>query len=1077
MPPPSLERKEQPLSWQQKDKLKGPFKSEDRPRRRSSFQLPPVPFTPEPKQNSYTEQFRRRRSQQEQVDQSPRTNGKRRVERRRSNEDVGERKSLQETEEENGYHHSLAAMDTTVEKKLSRTSEDVVAAMSGKGSDCPIDQDQRKTTKAMTKKRRAPCGRSTVALAAAGVATVIVAGGFAVCYLYPTSPAATSIRIVIRKMEQNLVLLLNNEAIPLAMTLKEVVREKGMMLLRSRRLMNLARAADALVEEKLRGSLELARWTPVSFELVEDAPEHLRSAVWATVEVLKLFLEGIQAHLQTLFEFIKQQMGEDSELLDRVRALISSLTEVLNHCEEWTTSQLTKFGVIDGRRSSDQFLSLLEGNRAVIQSIGEGISTQESQTLQEVQRLEKHRDTVASATDEILLKTRDFALESIASVKMAALDAIELRGQQRYERIRREFDQALEESKQITRQLELEGWDESEVERQARMIVMKQFLMTEGAVDKKVVDLVAEEQESFQAESNDKCSADHDEEEQENIVSPTAPIEQGATEVLNLGVEEDIRVSIEVAMEGQVTIETLVVESTRFDDSLENEELVQGHASRSLDDDTCEDEDQGVKETLVTVKDMETGEEEGSVIAEVLMDTTSMNDAVVEHTVSTFESHNVSGGDVLTLDGTRLHVVIPGEGTDMELDVEVEKVAYESTEQVGVERVTSDVRTRIAIQPVSVETEIVEEQQSDELLPQAENVLVHEEVLVASDVDVEVQSEKVDTEVIFNVEKDASEVDTVFTVREDVGKTEAESLSHDTTVKQEVPDREASPLKEIARELHAVSEQQAKELQELEQLEQALLEKEGELVEEELRAIAEEEELWSRTDQALPADRVTNENPGLTEVVEVPAELKSDSWQSSLDIPKSALPGSVLMQIGMFSVTFIGLAVLTAYLLIRYRKRAQAPRRRRRWRKLAEIDAEVVVLLPEASSDEEDDKEQASMDVLELISSISVKTTTVLTSDDEKADDEEKPSDITGAQVESDQEEENTTPVSESVSSQTTAIEHFQTTVENTTTPRSDASADSIDTTHVSVSTPPALRLQTPDTSQRTSRRRHQIRT
>ncbi|KAL3667148.1 hypothetical protein V7S43_008087 [Phytophthora oleae] len=1120
MPPPSLERKEQLLSWQQKDKLKGPFKPEDRQRRRNTIQLSPVPFTPEPKQNSYTEQFRRRRSQQELADQSPRANGSRRMERRRSSEDAGERRnglhpSLHTEEKldnrrENGHHHSPAAVDAAVEKKLPRSTEDVVAAVSGKGIGCslpPMDRDQRKAT--MTKKRRAPCGRSTVALAVvAGVATVTVAGGLMVCRLHPSSPAAASIRIAVGKVEQTLIMLLKNEVMPLARALEEVVRDKGITLLRSRRLRSLARAADALVEQKLRGSLgftKLAADTTVSFKLVEDIPGQLRSAVLAAIEALQLSGEGIQVHMQTLFKFIEQQMGEDTELLNQARsfllAVVSSLTEVLRQCGEWTTSSLDRIGfkpgVIDESLSSDQFLSSLEGNRAAIQSIGRGITAQKSQTLQDVKRLKKRRATIASDTNEILSKTRDLALESVVRVKMAALDAIQLRLKQSEEQYARAVEQILKDNEQTLRQVEREGGAKLVEESQARVTgiaaaALKQY--SEERAGEKLT--VTEEQEASETESPDEHATvdqSHIEEEQESAVSPAVPTEQGSTEDLDLGVEEDVQISVEFAMENQATldlVETLVVESTPSEGSLGSEHLAEEQESGSLEDvlvgdHICEDEAQVVEENLATDKEVETGEEKHSFVTEVFVD---LNNGAVEntHEVTTLGSQNLSGGDTFTQEGTymekdRLNLVVSVEGTDMELDVEVGKVAYERTEQVEVEQVISDTRTRIAIQPGSVEKN-VEEQHSDELMPQAENGFVHEEILVASDIEIEVQSEEMDGGVILEVEKDVNEVETVITALEHVGETDS-VLRQETTVEQDTSPLDEGiagdlQLEEAAREQEAL---EAKEIQELEQLEQVLLEEEGERVEEELRAIAEEEELWSRIDQVPSADEVTKENAEQVEVMKVTAELKNDSWRSSLGIQVSALPGPTLTQIGLFSVAFIGLAVLTAYLLVRYRKRGlltQPPRRRKRWRKLADIDAEEVVLLPEVSSDEEDDKEQATskMDVLEVASSISVKTTTMLTSEDEKADEEEKPSELIEEQGKPGQEEEKITPVSESLVSQTTVVELASATVDHTTTtPHSDASA--VDSDLASVSTPPASRLEISDTSQRTRRRRRQIRT
>ncbi|KAF1787279.1 hypothetical protein GQ600_3753 [Phytophthora cactorum] len=453
-------RKEQFVTWKQQreaSKTKSPTaKTEPRQRRRSMEAVPME--RQETMAATYTKQYlQRRRSQADTTrnGQQRRSSGCERMERRRSSTDAGavsdplngkepfpqpqlDEKLLENGHKENGYHHSV---DTTV---ATDPIEDVVAA-AGKGIGtendgrfATIDRDQSvKVT--MTKKRKAPCGRSTMALAVvAGVVTVTVAGGIAVCRVYPSSPAAISIRFAASKMEEFLFILLS-----------ELQNERRVLLMST--------------EGRLAGSSGL---TAVATVYLEGIPRH---AVSSLLGALKLSLEWIQSHVHTVFTLIEQELGGDSELFDQVQsflmAALSSLAEALTQGAEWTRSSLNhvlewtglKSDVNDVSLSSDEFLAPLETNQAAIQSIGRGLTTHESQALQDVKRFEKRRLTIAFDTNAILAETRDFALESVVSVKMAALEAIERRLKQLEEQYARSFDQALKEYERTSRQVEKEG--------------------------------------------------------------------------------------------------------------------------------------------------------------------------------------------------------------------------------------------------------------------------------------------------------------------------------------------------------------------------------------------------------------------------------------------------------------------------------------------------------------------------------------------------------------------------------------------------------------------------------------------
>ncbi|KAG6975726.1 hypothetical protein JG688_00002088 [Phytophthora aleatoria] len=1174
MPPPSPTRdgrKEQFVTWKQQreaSKTKSPTaKTEPRQRRRSMEAVPME--RQETMAATYTKQYlQRRRSQADTTrnEQQRRSSGCERMERRRSSTDAGavsdplngkepfpqpqlDEKLLENGHKENGYHHSV---DTTV---ATDPIEDVVAA-AGKGIGtendgrfATIDRDQSvKVTMTMTKKRKAPCGRSTMALAVlAGVVTVTVAGGIAVCRVYPSSPAAISIRFAASKMEEFLFILLSelqNEVRPYSKHLVELMRMKWLALLKNGRLEKAACAADVLLKEDLRGSSGL---TAVATVYLEGIPRH---AVSSLLGALKLSLEWIQSHVHTVFTLIEQELGGDSELFDQVQsflmAALSSLVEALTQGAEWTRSSLNhvlewtglKSDVNDVSLSSDEFLAPLETNQAAIQSIGRGLTTHESQALQDVKRFEKRRLTIAFDTNAILAETRDFALESVVSVKMAALEAIERRLKQLEEQYARSFDQALKEYERTSRQVEKEGGAgvlaEIAVENQAHVdaaaALPRALTSDEKILDENPAELpVSEDHEP----PNDGFATDQsDIAAQEDRLPEELPESAMLTkkDAPEEGNREEIQIVTELVKEGLMAIdlaEAPAEERSSPEEALESEHVVEEQAEipadfaekdqltadLSVGDHVSEDQDFVIaklaEENLVTAELESTdkvvaGKTEEVFVTEVVV---GLGDAVLEmertqvELTELLESHNLSEVDSSTRemeDRLKAHFSVPADGTNLELDVEVDKQE--------VERAFS-VRTRIATQPGIEEDDSLEEQKkhTTELTEAEKHAQVQEEISIADDTQIYVQGEEMNAEIVFKVEKDADEADAVAKELQRGEESELVSVrNHDqAAAEKETQERDVGTVDEaqqqtgdvqlkqdvhtaISNEIETLETVVAKEIQELEQLEQVLLQTEGERVrvEEELRAIAKEEEIWLLTEQAsaegeaYQQDSVPDQRS--TATIDRTADTKSEG------IPAPTLPGSALTQIGLLSVAFLVLAALTAYLLIRYRKHGllSRPPRRKRWRRLADMnesDTEEVVLMPDDSSDEEEDTDQAASkevhdEVIELTSSVEVTATTIEASDDEEAANEEK----TAATHKIVQEhEELVENESDSKTSRTVVVGRAQTstyTVDHPATSSSDASADDSSAANVSMSTPPAPKKETPDTSQRTRRRRRQVR-
>ncbi|KAF1784661.1 hypothetical protein GQ600_16717 [Phytophthora cactorum] len=433
-------------------------------------------------------------------------------------------------------------------------------------------------------------------------------------------------------------------------------------------------------------------------------------------------------------------------------------------------------------------------------------------------------------------------------------------------------------------------------------------------------------------------------------------------------------------------VRTLVLPERESDD----DEEAKG-SLRQINDGTGS---RGWKENLVTAELESTdkvvaGKTEEVFVTEVVV---GLGNAVLEmertqvELTELLESHNLSEVDSSTRemeDRLKAHFSVPGDGTNLELDVEEDDIEQQK-------------------------------KHTTELTEAEEHAQVQEEISIADDTQID-------------VEKDADEADAVAEELQRGEESELVSVRNHDQAAAEKETQNQDVHTAISNEIETLETVVAKEIQELEQLEQRVR------VEEELRAIAKEEEIWLQTEQAS-------------------AEGEAYQQDSSEGIPAPTLPGSALTQIGLLSVAFLVLAALTAYLLIRYRKHGllSRPPRRKRWRRLADMnesDTEEVVLMPDDSSDEEEDTDQAASkevhdEVIELTSSVEVTATTIEASDDEEAANEEKTA-ATHEIVE--EHEELVENESDSKTSRTVVVGRVQTstyTVDHPATSSSDASAD-----------------------------------
>ncbi|CAI5731265.1 unnamed protein product [Peronospora farinosa] len=456
----------------------------------------------------------------------------------------------------------------------------------------------------------------------------------------------------------------------------------------------------------------------------------------------------------------------------------------------------------------------------------------------------------------------------------------------------------------------------------------------------------------------------------------------------------------------------------------------------------------------------------------------------------------------------------PVEKTDMKLVEELTAIADKSFEEIEAKQPLADARTRVAAQTGIVAEGFTENQVIEMTQCFEEDCKV---ILQAVDKKTGTQTEQLDAK---SVLKARANVDgaMVFT---DLRPTQGESASihryDEAVVEVEIQKGSVNVAVEAQRKRTGYLEIEvnadaadagaltdddmlesdrivtAKEILELEQLEQVLLQEEAERlrVEEELRVIAEEEIIWLETDQALAEgvisqkDAVEQSMIDVTKHAKVVADFKSEDRQSSPRDTLLGLPRPILTQIGLFSMTFLVLAALTAYFFVCHRKRGfltRSPRRHMRWQRLAHVDeseAEEVVLLSDDSSDEEDNTDaavvkQPKTKVIGQMANVDVEAIELVSSESEEDVEKEK----IGANRDNAEEEEDMVKKEDlnAVRSRLIATERARTiiyTSDHSDTSNLDALADG-DVASVSLMAP---RQETPDTSQRTRQRRRGIRT
>ncbi|GMF38917.1 unnamed protein product [Phytophthora fragariaefolia] len=1121
--------------------------------------------------DTYTEHFlrRRRSSSADSGAAVERRNGLTLALQREDQRAVGETLELR------GNGHQEAAVqedveeDSAVEKAPQRAS---VAAESGKGI-AAVDgggfgnRDQGEKA-AMTKKRRAPRSRSAVALAVlAGAVSVSAAGGIAVCRMYPSSPAAISIRLAAGKAGEKLyplLLVLQNEVGLYAKKVNEGLRAEWLMLLRSDRLEELACATQRLVEQ-IR---YLIRTTSIVDTLAKSTRGQLHQVVLSFTGVLGILMTRVQTHAFTL----GSELVLSDERVERVRNVLlrvrSSLEETLGQAVKLTKSSLNDVferlglepGVSDVSVPTSELVDPLELHQATIQNIGSGLIVQESRALQDVKRFENRRVAIASAVNSIIADTRAIALESVLEVKMAAVGFIEDRIKQLAEQCAQSIELEIQKYEHTSREVEAvndvdllaEMAVEIQAQVEAALALKRKLLAREEVTDEELTEVQAlgyeknevvievdiKEQypdgsefveEGLSAQVTGPASLEEHSSLDSTLESTEEEVPLGSkmtedgfaknevketpVEDLSTGVyinEEQIHVAAEPAEPDLLTVEyteVQVLEDVRS--STDDDHATQIAATLVKEDATA------VEMEFAEAGELTSGEMTRTSITEVsvVVDDLALDVKETHVDVLKFsDANNLSQVDSSAQDmvfeqkeqiEVRVSVPIDGTGTDTEQLVEFRSTTTESTERSGMEQVQSDVSTRIDSVSASavLNDEYVKKSKEVKAVTSAlsrvdtKDSRMYHEGLTASDSDIAVHSEEQAFGAVHDVEMTVEEVDLVVAKLEP-STTESTSdefvevleVKNGTVPRKETVDIEIVAMTSDSETLETDSVVVANEFQELEQLEQVLLQEEGERVrvEKELRVIAEKEEIWQQSEQHA----VENGGGSRTATKSADSDQESVGQQSGIETPAAELSMPTLMQISLFSIVFLALALLAGYLLAHYRKRgllAPAPRRRRRWQRLDTSDAEVVMLLPDDSSDEEVEADttimKSSLEVMELMS---VNTRAMVSSGGEDADGEEETCD---GHEEGGKEKFHAkeitedggvaVPDSESTKSKTVIVEHFQTTTDAEDRPvTSSSEAAAVEAAYSSgvgatTATPPGgSPAETPDTSQRARRRR-----
>uniref|UniRef100_A0AAV1TZ74 Transmembrane protein n=1 Tax=Peronospora matthiolae TaxID=2874970 RepID=A0AAV1TZ74_9STRA len=1059
---------------------------------------------------------------------------------------------------------TTAPVHATVEKRkdTDRSKAGVVAAVSGKGVITPDggvrtmgrDPSAEAAKVLMAKKHKGLCSKVTVALTV--VAVGIIAGGGAVCWMFPSSSASALVHVAAAKIEEGLkmlLLLFQNKMGQLANHAMELVRINWLALLRNGILRKAARAME------LRGALgmTLAKASvAVLVGLVEGMQERLGLVLSNSMETLNLWM-------QWMYSIVKKQLA-DVELFKHVQTFlliaISNFAEAMRQSGEWLGLEPTR---TDMELPSEQFFAALATQQASIQNIGRGLVARESQALHDVKRFEKRRVAIAAVANSIVADTRTAALESILDVKMAALEYIDEHMRQLANQYAPAIEQALKEYKRTLRQVREEG--------KSLMLArsVAENALARGRADKAGHDLTVDDklmrskvpghQIIFRDIFRFQCDAEehriHGRLGGESRLSGrlTAEWLRLKEESLTEGVLEgsstieDVHQTLqEIARRGLVTVVVKEARAIELSDPVKtlgservNEELVQlltvGLSEVSAVDESCFSRNEGTcRSKRVSVVDYklaeghildasvqhtETEEAISEVKSSIITETVvAVGDAAVKVDHSLAEAtrlikvRNLSEGDVVKQEtqlqqDDRVGIQVKVEDGGPSLTLALDTPADNGVDQVQANLPRADTKmctaARVKIQQestvVTQKIQMVTSQQQDDEDPVIAAGMgdgatsMHSDGAYSLNLDMDIGGT---TKVVAERKRPADEE--VMSGNSYAGAIAGMDLHEAFDGGSNEAGRERTGSQSSKEDAYAATltdadyvkmerAVMAKEILDLKQAEQALLQEEGVRidVEDELRVIAQEQGIYLHIEQVPAGYQDVGTNTVSTQRKAVTDDVAATSSELTAGGSVLMLHGPAWMQIGVVSVIFLALAALTAYFFTRRHKHglfARVPRRGKRWHGPVDVDdAEEVVLLPDDSSDEDSSEDvTARLEVVELVTNIKVDATKVISSGCEE--DGEKKSvhatlkvvDERGDVVEEKDEEDETR-------SRSIVVERLHTTttygVNHPVTSDPDDLINGGENASVPTLTPPTMRQETPDASQRTRHRRHEIRT
>ncbi|RLN14059.1 hypothetical protein BBJ28_00017879 [Nothophytophthora sp. Chile5] len=737
--------------------------------------------------------------------------------------------------------------------------------------------------------RRSSC--KSALLLAAGIAVVSVAGGIAVCQVYPTSSAAIALGLATERSKEALHLLVMTGQDIAKLHLEQLeagVRAVWLAILEHETLQKAATAVSSLKYA------DLDTWRGLT-------EETKNTAITTCTELLKYARERLQLDLVAL-----------------VDTLMQTVDWVMSCWEKaFTSIDLKAVEVVD--LSSEQYLAPLTSDQEVMRRVRDQLMTQEAAALQELKRFKKRRASVAIATDAILADTRTEVMESIYEVKLAATQHIEQYTEKLTDAFMQSIEQELGDYERMSRIVEEEGGAEllEEVggseEQLDAVASLKQDLVRHGkSVDVERGLPVPEEHEASEYVADEVCAA----EEKECLA--TQLTERLRAEGEQIEEEDAARAEAErvAAIEDLAELEEAVLEAERVKAQVEElaraereeqEQLVQEREQEEARTRAVAEEEEQKRLKEEAANEIRAAEEQERLASQHAERLRAERKQLEEGEAARAEAERIAAVEELV---ELEKAVLEAEQIKAQVK-ELARVEREEQEVLALERAQEEARARV----------LAEEKEKERL--KAEQLQAEEDLhAAAQEVARKLEAERVEA---LRKHEEAQELARLQQQEEERVRAEEElrllAEEEDMRLKEERQQHVEAELAEAAR----VEKQQA--TAERERMEEAEMARE------------------SRAAKSAAVAKAALSEVGVGDV--------GPGWRQSLGLPSAAVPSRTLVQISVLFVVFLAFAGLAAWLVVRRRKRGlvgNPPRRRKRWQRPAEAE-EVVLLSADSTED------------------------------------------------------------------------------------------------------------------------------